>query len=179
VRSSGLRHPWRYALTALALGPVFTLAIQWASEHFYWLDSPEYHEILGGGTMGRGIAFTLTCVCVSWFGRRVIATSTGVATWILSGLSTSIGGGLFMLFFMLGSLPREASEIVRQDGWSTLLLVGGGGTLGGAFLGAIVAPLLLPVTLPLGWIALRLLRVAAGGVTEPSADPAPVAESGA
>ena len=179
MRSSGLRHPWRYALTALALGPVFTLAIQWASENSHWLDSPEYHDILGGRTIGRGIAFTLTCACIAWFGRRVIATSTGVATWILSGLSTSIGGPVFMVFFMLGSLPREASEIVRQDGWSVLVLKVLGGTVGGALMGAMAAPLLLPVTLPLGWLALVLVRRAAGGLAEPSADRAPVAESGA
>jgi hypothetical protein len=166
---AGLRHPWRFALVALALGPVFAWTIARATELLPWMRSPPEFRLLlvapGDGFGEIGLSFSLTAFTVAWLLRRRIAQVARTGTIALAAGAAWLGGPFFMFFLLLAAAPDEVPRELAEEGWGVLLWIPMALT-SGLLLGAVFAPLLLPATLPLAWLSVLLLRWASGGLVD-------------
>lgn len=156
---TNLRHPVRFLLSAACLGTAFWALMGLGSRLSYALNSPEMKMFVLDPDPVILTSFVLTSMSVAWLLRAPIAHADLGSAVRLSLASSVLGGALYMLFFFVGALvfKEEASE-----GLGTILL----GTISGVLLGAVFSLGFLPVTLPLGWVSILLLRRASGGLME-------------
>lgn len=124
---------------------------------------PEMHMFVLDPEPEILVSFALSSLSVAWLLRATIASANvRSAVWI-SLISSVLGGALYMLFFLAVLLVtgQEGSE----GGVGTTIA----GTLSGMLLGAMFSFFFWPVTLPVGWASVLLLRQASGGLSARSA----------
>jgi hypothetical protein len=159
--------PWRYLLAAFALGPLFALGLMLELAAFSWLrlEAPFMgHEGLRAAFSWQLMTWNAliagaTSALVSWWMRRRIVAWVERDRFVVALASALLGGPTFVFLYMLlgwwgSSLPVEPDDSV----WEWLLSA----ALGGPLIGLVLGPIFLPVTLPLCWIGVGVLRSAGG-----------------
>ena len=177
--SAAPRHTWRYLATALALGPLFALALLCEAEALavFRFSTP----FLGMGLLtGFGLELLasnaliagLASIVVSWWMRRSVLGHAPRDRAVVALGCALLGGPTFgILYFLVGVWGRALPFLSSApESWGEWLL---SALLGGSLLGIVLGPLFLPVTWPVTWLGVGLLR-RAGGPPEP----APTPESG-
>ena len=155
-----IRHPALYLLVALTLGPVFAWAVVRAAWFLPWTRDLAI-DMFTRDPWRHAVPFALACASLAWAFRRRIATATGrralmVALWcsLLGGPAYLTIEAIWSLITVPGQLSGGAAEVL-----AVLLL----GPLASVFMGGAFGALFLPVTLPLTWCAIVVLRVVSGG----------------
>ncbi len=139
----------------------------WGRQHISWADFPELDMFVIKPAWATRMAFALTSTCVAWLLRGLIARAQAASALWISACSTWLGGGFFMLFFMLCLMPGEFQREFIDEGLGGSIAQALRGCLSGVILGVIFSSLFLPITLPLGWVSILLLRRASGGLAAP------------
>jgi len=159
-----LRHPLRYTLVALTLGPLF-YAVMGLLPWTRWVLTNPWMGLLPGARVEVALTFALTSLVSSWILRRRIATAAGREFLDLAIIGLALGGGVFLWVLQAVDMAwRRALPVEVVDGdWGALIL----GPVAMPFVGLGFALSALPTTLPLAWLATRTLRWAGGPVPGP------------
>lgn len=156
---TNLRHPVRFLLSAACLGTAFWALMGLGSRLSYTPNSPEMEMFVPDPHLVILTSLVLSSMSVAWLLRAPIAHADLGSAVRLSLASSVLGGALYMLFFFGGALVFNEEASV---GLGTILA----GTIGSVLLGAVFSLFFLPVTFPLGWVSILLLRRASGGLLE-------------
>jgi len=157
-RPSALKHPVLFTLVALAMGPLYTWVIVSAAWSLPWTRGMAI-DFFESDPQESVIPFSLACVSVAWLLRKRIASSYGWNAVRVALLCALLGGPFFPFFRIIESLFLVPGQ---EEGIEGVVI-----TLGGLFLsvffGGVCGALFLPVSLPLSWCSVQLLRLASGG----------------
>ena len=155
-----MKHRAAYLLVACALGPLYEWTIVSAASLLPWTKTWEI-DMFTGDPVKHVIPFTLACTSLAWGFRHRVAHGTS-RTFLSSAVWCSLlGGPVYLIFAQIQSLflvPGQLTEGIGGVLELILLVPLAGVVLGGAF-----GALFLPVTVPLTWGALWLLRMTSGG----------------
>jgi len=159
---SGVRRPALLCLVALALGPAWAAVLGLASRIVFALDLPLIHVLMflpGLGLFGwNALALGLASAMIAWHLRDRIAVARGEPAWRVAATGVLLGApvGAWCLATLL------TLRNVQEEGWASLLVLAMAAWLG-PILGWTVALVSMPLSLPLAWLSVLLLRVASGG----------------
>lgn len=150
-----LRRPALFLSVALTLGPLYAWVIVSAAWRLPWITRSAAITMFSSDPWDAAVPFALACVTLAWaLRRRIVAAPGGSALWC-----SLIGGPVYLAFAQISSLllvPEQFEGFGARD----LFLI----PLGSIFLGGWFGAYFLPVSLPLTWGAIHLLRLASGGL---------------